>query len=82
MRARIVRIGNSHGIRVPRPLLEQVGAAPDSEVELEARHGRLVITPVRRPRREWTEAFARGRGNEEVLDGTVETRFDREEWSW
>jgi antitoxin MazE len=81
MRARIVRIGNSHGIRLPKPLLEQVGVAPDSEVELEARAGRLVVTPLRRPREGWAEAFARANG-EALLDAETRTRFDRYEWSW
>jgi antitoxin MazE len=81
MKARIVRIGNSHGIRVPKPLLEEVGAAPDSEVEIEARSGRLVVTPVRRPREGWGRAFAQA-GSERLLDTETPTDFDRDEWVW
>ena len=82
MKARIVRIGNSKGIRLPKPLLEQAGLT--DEVELEIRDGEIVISRVGRPREGWAEAaqsVAR-RGEDELLDPAVSTRFDREEWEW
>jgi len=90
MKARIVRIGNSHGIRVPKPLLEQVGAGPDSEVELTAKAGALVVTPLRRARQGWAEEFARhgaeaaakNKSGEGLLDPETATRFDLDEWTW
>jgi antitoxin MazE len=44
------RWGNSVGLRVPKPLLEQLGLKEGSEVELKIEDGRLVIEP-HRPRR-------------------------------
>lgn len=41
-KARIVRIGNSRGIRVPKLLLDQ--AALPEEVELRAEPGRIVVS--------------------------------------
>jgi prevent-host-death family protein len=41
MKVRIVRIGNSQGIRIPKLLLEQTGLR--DEVELEVRAGSLVL---------------------------------------
>ena len=35
MRARVVKIGNSQGIRIPKPLLEQTGIMDDVELEVE-----------------------------------------------
>lgn len=52
-RTRIVRIGNSRGIRVPKILLDQ--AQPPDEVELHAEPGRLVVQAPRRPRAGWAE---------------------------
>ena len=49
-KTRIVRIGNSRGIRVPKLLLEQADL-PD-EVELRAEPGRLVVSAATRPRAE------------------------------
>ena len=43
-RSRIVRIGNSRGIRVPKALLDQ--AMLREEVELYAEPGRLIVRPV------------------------------------
>ena len=55
MKARIVRIGNSHGIRIPKPLLEQSGLGED--VELEVRHRQIIIRSAGRPRQGWDAAF-------------------------
>lgn len=82
MKAKIVRIGNSRGIRLPKPLIEQAGLT--DEVELTIRDGEIVIGRVGRPRHGWAEAaqsLAR-RGESELLDRPNSTRFDREEWEW
>jgi antitoxin MazE len=81
-KTRIVRIGNSRGIRVPKILLDQA-QLPD-EVELHAEPGRLVVQGVRRPRAGWGEAartMAEAR-HDSLLDAPTATRFDREEWKW
>jgi antitoxin MazE len=81
-KTRIVRIGNSRGIRVPKILLDQA-QLPD-EVELHAEPGRLVVQGTRRPRMGWAEAArAMSRlGHDGLLDEPLATRFDREEWEW
>jgi antitoxin MazE len=81
-RTRIVRIGNSQGIRVPRALLEQ--AELPEEVELHAHPGRLIVRAARRPRTGWAEAARamRAREHDALLDPSTSTRFDREDWSW
>ncbi len=81
-RSRIVRIGNSRGIRVPKALLEQA-QLPD-EVELHAEPGRLVVRAIRRTREGWAEAAAsmRQRGDDRLLDAAAANRFDAEEWEW
>ena len=45
MKTRIVRIGNSQGIRIPKPLLEQTGLR--GEVEISAQDDSLIIRPAR-----------------------------------
>ena len=82
MRAKVVRIGNSRGIRLPKPLLEQVGLT--EEVELEVRDGAIVITPGKEPRRGWVEAAraVAAHGEDQLLDVPIPTVFDREEWDW
>lgn len=81
VKARIVAIGNSQGVRIPKPLLEQAGLAGD--VELHAESGRIVIAAARRPRAGWAEAATalQARGEDGVL-GTPAPAFDTEEWEW
>jgi antitoxin MazE len=81
-KSRIVRIGNSRGIRVPKLLLEQANLP--EEVELRAEPGRLVVSAPARPRAGWA-AKARAmhrRGDDVSLDSGTSTRFDEQEWHW
>ncbi|MFO0803128.1 MAG: AbrB/MazE/SpoVT family DNA-binding domain-containing protein [Gemmataceae bacterium] len=82
MKTRIVRIGNSQGIRIPRPLLEAAGLT--AEVEVTARRGSLVIRPIREPRAGWAEAFAAMAANRDdaLLDDAPASEWDGEEWQW
>lgn len=79
---RIVRIGNSRGIRVPKLLLDQADL-PD-EVELRAEPGRLVVSAAKRTREGWAEAARamRERSDDGLLDAGTPTRFDRTDWKW
>lgn len=83
MRARIIRIGNSKGIRIPKPMLDETGIT--DEVEIETMDGQIVIRKVRRARAGWDEAFAEmaARGDDQLLDATPSTStWDEEEWEW
>ena len=84
MRARLVRIGNSRGIRIPKGLLDQLGL--EGDVDLELRQGRLVISPVKSVREGWDEAFAAmaARGDDRPVHGEPlpATDWDEEEWDW
>jgi antitoxin MazE len=79
VRAKLVRIGNSRGIRHAKSLLEEVGLT--DEVEIHAAPGILTITPVAIPRAGWAEAAAAIK-SERLLDQTNGHRFDDEEWEW
>ena len=81
-RTRIVKIGNSRGIRVPKVLLDQA-QLPD-EVELYAEPGRLIVQATRRARTGWAKAARamRDRAHDALLHEETATRFDREEWEW
>lgn len=81
MRTRIVQIGNSRGVRIPKPILEQAGLL--DEVDLSVQGDRLVIQPARAPRAGWAEALVAIPAAAGALLGKGETtRFDREEWVW
>jgi antitoxin MazE len=83
VRANLVRIGNSRGIRIPKPLLEQAGLG--NTVRLTVEKGRMVIEPERAPRQGWEGAFAAmaEHGDDRALLGEmIATTFDQEEWKW
>ncbi|HYA29348.1 MAG TPA: AbrB/MazE/SpoVT family DNA-binding domain-containing protein [Acidobacteriota bacterium] len=82
MKTRIVQIGNSRGIRVPKVLLEQ--AQLTEEVELDAEPGRIVIRRGTRPRAGWAAAARKMRERDEdrLLDPSTPTQFDEKEWKW
>lgn len=79
MRARLVRIGNSRGLRLAKPLLEEAGLT--DEVNITAAPGVLTITPVASPRAGWAEAAA-AVAPSGLLDQPGATRFDDQEWEW
>ena len=81
-KTRIVQIGNSRGIRVPKVLLEHA-QLPD-DVELEAEHGRLIVRAARGPRAGWAAAAKamHARGDDQLLDAPAASRFDEKEWQW
>jgi antitoxin MazE len=81
-KARIVKIGNSRGIRIPKTLLDE--ASLSDEVEVHAQPGRLVIQAVRRPRSGWATAAKRmrARGDDRLLEEPTATTFDLEGWKW
>jgi antitoxin MazE len=82
MKTRIVRIGNSKGVRIPKALLEQTGL--HGEVEIRARGDSLIIKPAAKPRAGWAESFREmaERGDDALLDEYTPTRWDEEEWKW
>jgi len=55
MRARIIKIGNSQGLRIPKPVLEQTGIIDDVEIDVEK--NQIIIRPVQSPREGWENAF-------------------------
>ena len=82
MKARLVRIGNSRGIRLPKPLIEEAGLT--DQVDLRVRDGGIVISSSRTPRAGWATAVRalQERGQAGLLDAQTPTRFDEEDWTW
>jgi antitoxin MazE len=84
MKTRIIRIGNSQGIRIPKPLLEQTGLC--DEVEVIVHDDALVIRPIKNPRVGWAEAFQEmaRRGDDALLDDAAPSpsAWDDQEWHW
>lgn len=82
MKAQIIQIGNSQGIRIPKVLLEESRITTDVEVELHPEG--ILIRNAQKPRAGWDEAFKEMAENEhDELDGsTPPTDFEKREWQW
>lgn len=84
LKTRIIKIGNSQGIRIPKILLEQAGL--DEEVEVAVEQDQLVIRAVRHGREGWAEQFRlmAERGDDRLLDSDAPslTVWDDTEWEW
>ncbi|OOP56963.1 MAG: AbrB family transcriptional regulator [Candidatus Brocadia carolinensis] len=82
MKTRLVRIGNSRGVRLPKSIIAQAGLT--EEVELGVRDGAVIIARATSARSGWAEAARqmRRRGEDRMLDAPFSTRFDEKEWRW
>ena len=82
MRASLVQIGNSRGVRIPKAVLEQTGLR--DEIEMEVRGSQVVIRAASHPRAGWEDAFSAmaARGDDKLLDRATPTRWEKAEWEW
>ena len=81
-RSKIIKIGNSRGIRIPRTILEQAGLTDDVELIVEG--NQLIIHSARLPRQGWDAHFASmtEHQDDKLLDQESPTQFDSDEWAW
>jgi antitoxin component of MazEF toxin-antitoxin module len=83
MRSRIVQIGNSWAIRLPKAVLDRAQLA--DEVEIEAVPHQIIIRSAHAPREGWDKAFRlmAQREDDRLPDEPVSlTTFDEAEWEW
>jgi antitoxin MazE len=82
IRSKVVKIGNSRGIRIPRTLLEQAGLSNDIEMIVEGNN--LIIHSIHHPRSGWENQFKSmaEHGDDGLLDTITPTQWDQDEWEW
>ena len=83
IKTRIIRIGNSKGIRIPKILLDQTNFG--EEVELELEENRIVIRSSHSSRQGWEEQFIKmaEQGDDILIDEAVKlSSWDEKEWEW
>ncbi len=83
--ATLIRIGNSHGVRIPKAIIEQAHLQ-HGELQFKVLADGLLIQPVRKPRQGWKEQFDRAiqcqeavSADQEWLDAPLTTD---EDWEW
>jgi len=81
MKASIIQIGNSQGLRIPKPILKQCGLS--GEVELEVHDNKLIIKPTSQSRKNWEKTFkVMAQNKDDQLIEFPESQWDEEEWEW
>jgi antitoxin MazE len=82
VRSKVVKIGNSHGIRIPQALLKQAGLA--DEVEMTVQGDRLIIQSAHKPRQGWNTCFSSmaKAGDDRLLDEISPSKWEDGEWIW
>jgi antitoxin MazE len=82
VRSKVVKIGNSRGIRIPRLLLEQAGLV--NEVEMTVEGDKLIIHSSHQPRQGWGEHFKimAEHGDDQLINQEIPTQWDEDEWVW
>jgi antitoxin MazE len=58
---KIIVIGNSKGVRLPKAVLRECRLKEGETVRLDVRGRSIVITPKKNPREGWAESFRRSR---------------------
>jgi antitoxin MazE len=78
----LTRIGNSRGVRIPKPLIEQCGLG--DVVEARVTPEGLILAPQRQRREGWKRAFSasEARKDEMLLGQMGSNKFDAEDWKW
>ena len=82
IRSKVIKIGNSRGIRIPQALLEQIGLTGNVEMTIEG--NKLVINPLRLSRQGWGAQFGdmAEHGDDRLVDQTPATQWEEVEWTW
>jgi antitoxin MazE len=83
IKTRLVKIGNSHGVRIPKLVLDQLHLSTDVELEVQDDH--LIVRPSTHPRADWADQFRQmaERGDDRLLDPDVTlTEWEASEWQW
>jgi antitoxin MazE len=81
MKAQIIQIGNSQGIRIPKVLLEESRISGD--VDLELHPDGILIRKAQRPRDGWAEAFqSMAEHDDAEIEPLPPTDFEKKDWQW
>ena len=84
VKSRIIRVGNSKGVRIPKLFLEQVNLG--DEIELVLQDDQVVIRPALAARHGWEDAFREmaETGDDRLLmeDEPLATEWEETGWEW
>jgi antitoxin MazE len=85
MKIKVVKIGNSKGIRIPKSIIQKSGLK--NEAELKVIDEQIIIKPIKANRESWNAAFKKMAKNKDdvLMDKKVsfsQSTWDNKEWEW
>ncbi len=80
MKTKLIKVGNSQGVRIPGPLIEEAGLAGELEMSVEG--NALVLRAIRIPRQGWAASIDELGPDDVPEDELPANDFDDEEWEW
>ena len=82
MIARLIQIGNSKGVRLPKNVIDKYNLVDELEI-VESEEG-IIIKPISKVRKGWEEKFIKANASASKDDDfmSVSNEFDASEWKW
>ncbi len=83
METKLVTIGNSQGVRLPKAVVEACGIALDQPLTIEVRERSIVLSLARPARAGWADAARESAGEREDLWGSLAPGNVADgDWTW
>lgn len=81
---RLIRIGNSLGVRIPQAIIQQIGFTKNTNLFFKVTEEGLLISSEKQVREGWEEKFSSSEKNLNTppLLGEFHNEFDKDEWEW
>lgn len=83
MKTKLINIGNSQVIEIPKILLAKWAEVDTVEIQIEDHH--LIIYPITKPRQNWEKQFEKLSPNpqdELLINNDIINDWDQQEWQW
>lgn len=85
MKTKLIRIGNSQGVRIPKPVIEEIGLSGEIEMILE--DNQIILRSAKETRKNWDEEFekmAEKQDDQPLDEAEIEgsSEWDETEWTW
>ena len=85
MKTKIIRVGNSQGVRITKPLIEKSGIT--EAIEMILRDNGIVLRSAKKNRKDWEASFGKmaEQGDDALLvkeEMENPSDWDEAEWAW
>lgn len=85
MKTKLIRIGNSQGVRIPKPIIEEIGLSKEIEMILEK--NQIILRSSKNTREGWEKSFRKmaKADDDQLLDKEAiegSSQWDKTEWTW